>query len=41
VFHRNKYQKIQTFAVKNNIASQESKEKFPSDIDNSEIYFKN
>jgi len=36
-----KYPKIQTFAVKNNIASQESKEKFPSDIDNSEIYFKN
>jgi collagen beta-1,O-galactosyltransferase len=33
-----KYPKNKTFALKNDIAYQESREKFPSDVEDSEIY---
>jgi collagen beta-1,O-galactosyltransferase len=36
-----KYPKIKTFALKYDIANQELREKFPSDVENSDIYFKN
>jgi collagen beta-1,O-galactosyltransferase len=34
-----KYPKIKTFALKNNITKQETRKSFPSDIENSDIYF--
>jgi collagen beta-1,O-galactosyltransferase len=34
-----KYPKLKTFAIKNNITDQESRINFPSDVENSDIYF--